>query len=156
MSTDLITSPEYLPIAPEMLEVANTYLQTMDLTKTAHELDLPLNIVAEYIGKAEVQRYITEIYLNAGYRNRFKLGQVMDNIIDAKIKEMEEADITSGKDIIEIMTLAHKMRMDELEAMRKLEEARNKKPARQTNIQVNTGSKRSIFETLIEDVSEIT
>lgn len=155
MSNDLITTPEYLPISPEGLEIANTYLETMDISKTASVMGQPLNIIAEYLGKPEVQRYITEVFLNTGYRNRFKLGAVLDEIIEKKLEELKEADITSSKDILEILALAHKMRMEEIEAMRKLEETRTKKPSRQTNILVGGGGKKSIFETLITDISEI-
>jgi phage terminase small subunit len=111
--------------------------------------------VAEYVNKPEIQRYITEVYLNSGYRNRFKIAEVMDTIIEKKLQEMEEAEIGSSKDIMEIMQAAHKMRMDEIDRMIELEKAKQKKPANQTNIQINQGPKRSIFETLIEDVTEL-
>lgn len=159
MSTNLIASPEFLPISPESLEIANTYMACMDINSTSEQLGLPINTVVEYISKPEVQRYITEVFLNSGYRNRFKLGALLDKIIDKKIAELEEADITSSKDILEILTLAHKMRMEEIAAETKREEARNGKIKRQTNIQVNNNengsAKRSIFEELIGDISEI-
>lgn len=158
MSTNLITSPEFLPISPESLEIANTYIGCMDIGSTADQLGITQEQVVNYINKPEVQRYITEVFLNSGYRNRFKLGALLDKIIDDKIAELSEAGITSSKDILEILQVVHKMRMEEIAAETKREEARNGKPKRQTNIQVNNNGKStkgSIFETLIEDISEI-
>lgn len=140
MANDLLPSPEFLPVSPEIVELVNIYIETMDLTETAKQMSLPLSEVATLIGKPECQRYITEVFLSSGYRNRFKLGAAIDKIIEKKLAELEEADISSGKDILEILAFAHKMRMDEIKALANLEEIRNGKPKRQTNIQINQGA----------------
>jgi hypothetical protein len=75
--------------------------------------------------------------MNTGYRNRLKLGNLLDSIIDKKIAEMEESDLGSSKDILDILTLVHKIRKEELELSIKLEEVRSGKVKRQTNIQIN-------------------
>jgi len=152
-STNL--TPEYMPISPEMLEIANTYIACMDYSLTASQLGLTLDAVVEYVNKPEVQKYVTEIFLNSGYRNRFKLGATLDKIIDAKLVELEEASMTSSKDIMELLALAHKMRMEEIAAMNKHEELKQKRQPRQTNIHVETGKSKNIFETLIEDLGDI-
>ena len=56
-----------------------------------------------------------------------------------KLQELEEADISSSKDIADLLALSHKMRMDELAAMTKLIEAQTKQETvrNQTNIQIN-------------------
>lgn len=140
MANDLLPSPEFSPVSPEIVELVNTYIETMDLQQTAIRMDLPLSEVTQLIQKPECQRYITEIFLNSGYRNRFKLGAALDKIIEKKLQELEEADISSSKDILDILALAHKFRMDEIAALTKLEEVRNGKPKRQTNIQINQNS----------------
>ena len=45
---------EVLKIAPEMLEVANCYLQLNDPRQVAAELDLPIETVTEYLKRREV------------------------------------------------------------------------------------------------------
>lgn len=153
MGTQIATATaEYLPIAPESLEIANTYLQTQSISETARMLDIPLDKVAAYLAKPDVKEYITAVYLDSGYRNRFKLGEVLDKVIDEKLVEMQEAGIASNNDIMDLLTVAHKMRMDEINAMIALEKAKNASPKKQTNIQVNDNSGRytSIFDKLLD------
>lgn len=137
MTTKIIPSPEYIPLSPEDSEIANTYLKTMDMSETAKILQLDLHQVAEYINKPVVQRYISDVFMNSGYRNRLKLGQLLDDIITKKLAELEEAGITSSKDIMDILQFVAKMRKDELEMELRKEEIRSGKPKRQTNIQIN-------------------
>ncbi len=125
-------------ISPEGFEIAHTYLETQDIETTAVRLGISPVDVSTYLEKAEVRNYISNVYLNAGYRNRFKLGSLMDSIIDKKLEELEEAGIGSSKDILEILTLAHKMRMDELKLAAELEKASAAKV--QTNIQINNNN----------------
>jgi hypothetical protein len=63
----------------------------------------------------------------------------MDAIIRKKFQEMEEAQTGSSKDIIEILALSHKMRMEELDRQIKLESMRLEKvaPHNQVNVQIN-------------------
>jgi hypothetical protein len=145
-------TPEYIPISPESLEIANTYLQCQDVSETASILGLPLEQVASFLAKPDVKSYITSVYLDSGYRNRFKLGKVLDEIIDKKLQEMQEAEIGSSKDIMEIISMAHKMRMDEINAEIALEKARSASPKKQTNIQINSsGIPTTIFEKLMDN-----
>lgn len=131
----------------------------MDVSETASQLSIPINQVVSYLGKPEIQRYITEVFMNSGYRNRFKLGALLDKIIDDKLMELSEAGITSSKDIIEILAMVQKFRKEEMDHALKMEELRVGKPKRQTNIQVNNnnenGKKTSIFEQLIGDIGEL-
>jgi hypothetical protein len=64
----------------------------------------------------------------------------MDSIIDKKMEELEEAEIGSSKDILDILTVAHKMRMEEMKAMVDYEKL-HKAPEiqNQTNVQINEG-----------------
>ena len=62
----------------------------------------------------------------------------MDQIIERKLGELNEADIGSSKDILDILQFAHKLRMDELAAQTKLEAARASNVKQQTNIQINS------------------
>jgi hypothetical protein len=133
-----VSNPNHLvPISPEGLEIAKVYLETQDIQLTAKRLGIDQLQVTQYLEKAEVKNYVDQVYLNAGYRNRFRLAELMDQIIERKLSELQDADIGSSKDILEILQFAHKLRMDELTAQTKLEAARQNSVKSQTNIQIN-------------------
>jgi len=121
---------EIVPIQPELLEVANTYLQTGSIVETANALSIPPDRVAGYLEKKEIRSYIDQVFLDQGYRNRSRLAQLLDKVIDAKVEEAEETEMYSDKDLADLIHMAHKMRMDEL----KLQQAR---PGIQINQQIN-------------------
>lgn len=133
-----MSNPNHLiPISPEGLEIAKVYLETQDIQLTAKRLGIDQLQVTQYLEKSEVKNYVDQVYLNAGYRNRFRLAEVMDQIIERKLGELSDADIGSSKDILEILQFAHKLRMDEMAAAAKLEAARQNSVKSQTNIQIN-------------------
>lgn len=130
---------EYVQISPEALEVANCYLQCQDVREVAEQLEVGVDIVTQTLAKREVRAYIDHVYMDIGFSNRFKMRSAMDAIIKKKFQEMEEAGTGSSKDIIEILSLQHKMRMEELDRQIKLEQLRVEKPAphNQVNVQIN-------------------
>lgn len=130
---------EYVQISPEALEVANCYLQCQDVREVAEQLEVGVDIVTQTLAKREVRAYIDHVYMDIGFSNRFKMRSAMDAIIKKKFQEMEEAGTGSSKDIIEILALQHKMRMEELDRQIKLEQLRVEKPAphNQVNVQIN-------------------
>lgn len=128
---------EVLKISPEALEVANAYLQIQDIPKVADILSIPTELVTQMLDRAEVKAYIDNVFMDTGFNNRFKMRAAMDAILAKKFEEMDEAGVGSGKDIIEIMALSHKMTMELMDreiALRKLEgsSVRN-----QVNVQIN-------------------
>ena len=94
--------------------------------------------VQEYLGKREIKQYIDQVYLDTGYRNRFKLATTLDDIIDKKLEESEESQIYTNKDLADLIQMAHKMRMDEIKAMAELEKAKASNIKNQTNVQINS------------------
>ncbi len=68
----------------------------------------------------------------------------MGAILQKKINEMEEADITSSKDVTEIIASMHKMRLEELKLEIKLAELEIRKAAANkstiNNTQLNVGN----------------
>ena len=86
-------------INPEGLELANCYLRTLDIEETARELQISPELVTDLLEKKEVKRYIDKVFIEQGYRNKFRLGALLDKIIDSKIAEAEETDIYSNKDL---------------------------------------------------------
>lgn len=126
-----------LNIAPEALEIANCYLETSDAKVVAQRLNIPTELVTEYLGKKEVSDYINHVFFEMGWNNRFKLRKLMDRLIDKKLEELEEAEIGSNKDIVDILEASLRMSL----AMQKIELDKEKAKAatitNQTNIQIN-------------------
>lgn len=121
-----------LAISPEGLELANEYLQCGSIEDAAKALSITTDKAVDVLNKTEVKRYIDAVYLDMGYRNRNNIAKVMDEIIESKLEEARDSEMFSSKDLVDIMQIAHKMRMDEIKA-------ENAKPSiqNQTNVQIN-------------------
>lgn len=123
----------------EGVTVAQAYLGNgMDSVKTALELSLPHSEVLRYLKTDEVIRYIDSVFEETGFRNKAKIQQVMDTIINAKLEEIEDSGMITDKDIVDLLVIQHKMRMDELKLKMELAKAEAKGPSVQTNVQVNS------------------
>ena len=103
-------------ISPEGLEIANAYLQLGSVQLVSAHLNIDEAEVSEFLGKREVKAYVDQVFLDTGYRNRFKLGKALDELIEKKLEEADESEIYSNKDLADLYALAHKMRMDEMKA----------------------------------------
>tara|TARA_E500000178_G_scaffold297248_1_gene303870 strand:- start:656 stop:1117 length:462 start_codon:yes stop_codon:yes gene_type:complete len=124
-------------ISPEGLEVANAYLELGNIQAVCTRLKLDEGECSEILAKREVKGYIDQVYLDTGYRNRFKLATALDDLIDRKMEEAEESEIYSNKDLADLLQMAHKMRMDEIKAQADLEKAKASNVKNQINIQNN-------------------
>jgi hypothetical protein len=118
-------------MAPENLEVANAYLSTGNAVVAANTLGVSPDQIYDILERSEVKEYINSVYLDQGYRNRFRLAEVLDEVLEQKLLEARESDQYSTKDIIDIIALAHKMSEDH----RKTSSATNIK---QQNVQINS------------------
>jgi hypothetical protein len=144
---------ETIKLAPEMLEVANCYLQLNDARKVALELDLDVDVVAEMLKRREVKCYIDAVFMDSGYNNRFLMRRAMDALIKQKFQELEEAGTGSQKDIAELLALSHKMSMDLLDKEIQLEKIRSgTAPQRQVNVQINEGLDGSKYSKLVQQL----
>jgi len=124
-------------MSPEGLEIANAYLEYGNIQETATALAVDENTISEWLGKREVKAYIDSVYLDTGYRNRFKIGTILDDIIDQKLKEAEESEVFTSKDIVDLLQMAHKIRMEEKKAQTEIEKAKASSIKSQTNVQIN-------------------
>ena len=124
-------------ISPEGLEIANAYLELGNIPAVCARLSIDEAKASEFLAKREVKAYVDQVYLDTGYRNRFKLAEVLDTLIDAKLEEAEESEIYTNKDLADLGQMAHKIRVDELKAQTELEKAKAANIKNQTNIQVN-------------------
>lgn len=103
-----------IALTPEALDIANAYLTYGSAKDTAEQLGIPEYQVVQLLERKDVKDYITGVYLDRGYRNRHKLGEVLDKMIDSKLEEAAESGIYTSKDLLELLQFAHKMRMDEI------------------------------------------
>ena len=124
-------------ISPEGLEIANAYLELGNVPAVSARLNVAEQDVSEFLAKREVKNYIDTVYLDTGYRNRFKLGSVLDDLIEKKLEEAEESEMYSNKDLADLIQMAHKMRMDELKAQAEMEKAKASQIKTQNNVQIN-------------------
>lgn len=100
-------------ISPEGASIANTYLaNACSLTETSHAMGLPTHEIAATLQQPLVKHYVNGILRENGYRHMVKIAEKLDDLVEKKWLELEEADIGSNKDIAELLQLAHKMRMD--------------------------------------------
>lgn len=108
-------------ITPEGFDIANAFLEYGSAETVAQMLQIPLHEVVSTLTRRDVKDYLDGVYLDQGYRNRDKLGKLMDEIIDAKIEEARETEVYTSKDLLEVIALVHKMRMDEIKLTQKQE-----------------------------------
>lgn len=106
-------------LQPEEFDIANAYLRYGTSDEVSNQLGIPAHKVVEILNRSEIQAYLNGIYLDKGYRNRDKLGALLDEIIDQKLEEARDAEVYTSKDLVDLITLAHKMRMDEIKATKK-------------------------------------
>lgn len=106
-------SQEIIALAPEQLDIANAYIQFGSAKETAYQLQIPEYQVIKLLERKDVRDYVTQVYLDRGYRNRHKLGDLLDKIIESKLEEAADTGVYSSKDLLEILKFAHQIRLDE-------------------------------------------
>lgn len=144
---------EITRISPEGLAVIEGYLANgQDILRTAAAMDLPIDEVSRLLNKKESAAYLDRIYQESGFRNRARMGELMDEIINAKLEEMADTGQGSSKDIIEILQIAHSMKIKEIEMQIKLASIENKQPAIQINQQINGGTN---YNSLLEKLTKM-
>lgn len=127
---------ETLQISPEALEVANSYLEHNSAQLVSEQLGVPLSRVCELLARSEVRGYISRVFFDIGYNNKFLMRRALDAVIRRKFEELQEAGIGSNKDIADLLHLSHKMTLDLLD--REIELAKLQAgPRNQVNVQIN-------------------
>ena len=126
-------------MSPEGLEIANSYLEHGSIPVVCAKLGVSENQVSEALNKREVKQYIDTVFLDTGYRNRFKISETLDMLIEKKLEESDETQIYTNKDMADLLQMAHKMRMEEIKAQTEMEKATAQTVKTQVNIQDNSG-----------------
>ncbi len=138
-------------ISPEGALVANTYLaNACSLNSTSHELNLPTHEISATLADPMIKKYVNGILCETGFRRMEIIMTKLDELIDKKWQELEEADVGSNKDIAELLALAHKMSMEVVKVL-----TVDDKPGIQKNTQFNMygpGNYGKLMKRLLQDV----
>jgi CHAT domain-containing protein len=154
------TPVQYVEISPEALELANHYLQTQNIDEVCNTMGVTQSYALNILNRREVKAYIDHVFMDCGFNNRILMRRAMDAILRRKFQDMEEMDVGSEKDILDIMKVSHQMTMDILDRQIKLEQIRMEKrekekvkPTSQVNLQINDNSNNkqemSMYEQLL-------
>lgn len=132
-------------IQPEAMEVVEAYLRNdRDVNRTAEDLNTTPTVISDLINKREVRSYLDHLFMESGYRNREKFFNILDNVLEAKMEELDEAQMSSSMDIMDILKIYHSMKIKELELSIKLQELQqgSKGQTAKTinNLQINNSS----------------
>lgn len=146
------TPAEYIQIPPEVLEVANCYLQCQDIRQVADELGKTPDLISDILQRKEVRTYINQVFMDTGFNNRYSMRRAMDAIIRKKFQELEESETGSTKDIIDILALSHKMTMETLDREIALEKIRRGDLKSQVNVQINNEGTMSNYDKLLDKI----
>lgn len=142
---------EMITICPEGLEVATVYLEEgQDSMAVANRLNLPIEEVDRLLNKREVKNFIDRVFNETGFRNKHRMAELMDAIIAKKLEEMDDTGLGSQADILDILKLAHNMKMKEMEMEIKMLQAKTSQPAIQVNTQINGGGDQ--YNKLLEKI----
>ena len=130
-----------LEVSPEAITVMNTYLQNgCSMKETAVQLNMPIENVSSFLSQRPVKALLDQQFQEQGFRNRDRMFSLLDEIINAKIEEMEETGMLPDMDIVTLLEKQHKMKMQELQMSMKLQETTNLiQNNNTTNIQINGG-----------------
>lgn len=138
-----MSSKELVPleVSPEAITVMNSYLQNgCSMKETATQLGMPIENVSTFLSQRSVKQMLDQQFAEAGFRNRDRMFGLLDEIINAKIEEMEETGMLPDMDIVTLLEKVHKMKMQELQMSMKLQETVNNiQHNNTTNIQINGG-----------------
>ena len=110
------------------------------MKETATQLSMPIENVSAFLSQRPVKALLDQQFQEAGFRNRDRMFGLLDEIINAKIEEMEETGMLPDMDIVTLLEKCHKMKMQELQMSMKLQETTNLiQNNNTTNIQINGG-----------------
>lgn len=147
-------SEDALPqqISPEGANIANTYLQcACSIIKTSKLLDVPTHEISATLHQPLVKTYVNSILRENGYRHMVAIAEKLDDLVERKWDELNEAEIGSNKDIADLLALAYKMQLDMAKVLQV--DVAKAPPGITKNTQVNVygeGSYGKLMEKLIK------
>lgn len=101
-------------LSPEGMTIANAYLELQNMESVSLRLSISVDEVHKTLNTQHIRHYMDDVFNESGYMNKRKISATLDTLIDAKLLEMEESELTSRKDPADLLKLAHDMRVQEL------------------------------------------
>lgn len=147
-------SQDNLPekISPEGVKVANKYLESsMSLEETSRLLNMERHEVSEILNQPHTKKYLNSVLSESGFRQMDKIERIMNEMIDKKLEELEEAEIGSSKDIADLLALASKMATEKMKILENRE--KEAKIVNQKNTQFNLYDSSSNYGKLMEAIA---
>lgn len=151
MANDLLV-PDAM--SPEGMMAIEAYLECgNDMAKAASSLQMDEISFRALMRKPEIKNYLNEIFMESGFRNKDKFFGILDTVLNMKMEELEETGMGSDMDIMDILKLMHKMKMDEMKLMVELEKVRmGNRPVSQNNTLVNVNGGGDAYQDLMNKI----
>ena len=137
MSKSLVPSEDAKPVqlSPEDTAVCESYIHYKgNVTEVARELQMPKQDVIAALNEPLAKQYLDTMFLSHGHLSRYKLAEMLNDILEKKLEEYEEAEIPPDIKLDKLLDIMLKLRDQEIKQLPKKEEVRN-----QTNVQINGG-----------------
>lgn len=133
-------SQELVKISPENLEIARSYITLGNIPAVCSHLCVDEETVVNALRTREVKSFIDTVYFDMGYRNRNNIASLLDEIVESKLEEARESGMYTSKDLLDVLSLIHKMKMDEIKMLNESEKVMQTSIRHQTNVQINGNS----------------
>lgn len=108
----LIKSLEGKPLDPILLGVANEYLKGTTISDIAEQFSTSGDVIVSVLEKKDVKSYVEGVYMTQGYMDRFRKLEIINKVIEEKLKEAMETGTHSKKDLFDWVKLASQMESD--------------------------------------------
>jgi hypothetical protein len=142
-SDNLNAALEGPELDPQHLVIANEMLSGKSITQISELTGLSCDQVTAVAERNEIKRYVDAVYMSQGYLNRVRRMNVINQVIDEKLREAAETGVFSKRDLLDWLKLLNDMDRD----------ARPKAPTTAVQVNNQTNNYSSLMQDLLGDKS---
>lgn len=142
-SDNLNAALEGPELDPQHLVIANEMLSGKSITQISELTGLSCDQVTAVAERSEIKRYVDAVYMSQGYLNRVRRMNVINQVIDEKLREAAETGVFSKRDLLDWLKLLNDMDRD----------ARPKAPTTAVQVNNQTNNYSSLMQDLLGDKS---
>lgn len=142
-SDNLNAALEGPDLDPQHLVIANELLSGKSITQISELTGLSCDQVTAVAERSEIKRYVDAVYMSQGYLNRVRRMQVINQVIDEKLREASETGVFSKRDLLDWLKLLNDMDRD----------SRPKAPTTAVQVNNQTNNYSSLMQDLLGDKS---
>ena len=142
-SDNLNAALEGPELDPQHLVIANEMLSGKSITQISELTGLSCDQVTAVAERGEIKRYVDAVYMSQGYLNRVRRMNVINQVIDEKLREAAETGVFSKRDLLDWLKLLNDMDRD----------ARPKAPTTAVQVNNQTINYSSLMQDLLGDKS---